>query len=344
MSCPTDALLRTHLDAPDDRVTAHVAGCDRCDDRLAALRDDARFAARAVADLDGDSPGGRQVDVDAAWRAAGPTPAPAPRRIRLPIGVAAGVVALLVAGLAVFTPTGRQAAADFLEGFRSERFEVVTFDPEQPMADLDQLEEIVDVDTRGADMTGPEAVDTLAQAAEVSGFEPSEVGALPDGATLDGIVASPPGTVRLTFHGDRAPDLPPPLDGAQLVVSIPGAVASTYAVDGHQLMVGEAGQLAVEAQGADLGAIREYLLSRPEVPEDLAHQLTEIDDWTTTVPVPVPVDTVVWKDTTVGGAPALMLDDAAGSGLLWQVDGRIHAVGAEGLDIDVLRDVADDVG
>ena len=344
MSCPTDELLRTHVDAPDDRVTAHVADCDRCDDRLAALRDDARFAARAVADLDGDSPGGRQVDVDAAWRAAGPTPAPAPRRIRLPIGVAAGVVALLVAGLAVFTPTGRQAAADFLAGFRSERFEVVTFDPDQPMAGLDQLEEIVGVDTGGMDTTGPEAVESLAEAAEVSGFEVSRVGSLPDGAELDGIVASPPGTVRVTFRGDRAPGLPPALDGAQLIVAIPGAVASTYDVRGHQLMVGEAGQLAVDALGAELGTIRDYLLSRPEVPEDLARQLTEIDDWTTTVPIPVPVDTVVWEDTTVAGAPALMLDDAAASGLLWQADGRIHAVGAEGLGIDVLRAVADDVG
>ncbi|HSJ45626.1 MAG TPA: hypothetical protein VK923_13180 [Euzebyales bacterium] len=344
MSCPTDELLRAHLDAADERIARHVDGCGACAGRLAAVADNARFTARAVADLGAESPRAHDVEVDAAWRAIGRSPTRAPRRLRLPIGIAAGVVALLVAGLAVFTPTGRQAAADFLEGFRSERFEVVTFDPDQSMADLDQLAEIVDVDTGGRDMAGPEAVDTLAQAAEVSGFEPTDVGALPDDATLDGIVASPPDTARLTLRGDRAPDLPPALDGAQLVVSIPGAVASTYDVEGDQLMVGEAGQLAVEAQGAELGAIREYLLSRPEVPEDLARQLTEIDDWTSTVPVPVPVDTVVWEDTTVGGAPALMLDDAAGSGLLWQADGRIHAVGAEGLDIDVLRDVADGIG
>lgn len=344
MSCPTDALLRTHLDAPDDRVTAHVACCDRCDDRLTALDDDARFAARAVAGLDGDSSDAREVDVDAAWRVTGRPPASRPRRFRLPIGAAAGVVGLLVAGLVVFTPTGRQAAADFLAGFRSERFEVVTFDPDQPFAGLDQLEEIVDVDTAGMDTTGPEAVDSPAEAAEVSGFEAGRVGSLPDGAELDGIVASPPGTVRMTFRGDRAPDLPPALDGARLIVSIPGAVASTYDVDGHRLMVGEAGQLAVDAQGAELGTIRDYLLSRPEVPEDLARQLTAIDDWTTTLPIPVPVDTVVWQDTTVAGAPALMLDDAVASGLLWQADGRIHAVGGEGLDIDLLRAVADDVG
>lgn len=344
MSCPTDALLRTSLDAPDDGVAAHVTTCDRCAVRLAAFRDDARFAARAVADLDGDVPHARDVDVDAAWRAAGRPPVPAPRRSRLPIGLAAGVVALLVTGMMVVTPAGRQAAADFLESFRSERFEVVAFDPDRSTADLDQLEQIVDVDRDGADMTGPEAVDSLAEAAEVSGLEPRPVGGLPDGSALDGIMASPPATVRLTFGGDRAPDLPPALDGAQLIVSLPGAVASTYDVDGHRLVVGEAGQLAVDARGAELGAIREYLLSRPEVPEDLARQLTEIDDWTTTVPIPVPVDTVVWEDTTVAGAPALMLDDAAVSGLLWQADGRVHAVGGEGLDIDVLRAVADDVG
>lgn len=344
MSCPTDALLRAHVDAPDGRVTAHVADCDRCDDRLTVVRDAALFTARSVADLDSDARPAGRVDVDAAWRSVGMAAAPAPPRFRLPFGIAAGIVALLVAGLALLTPTGRQAAADFLEGFRSERFEVVTFDPDQPMAGLDQLEQIVDIDTDGVDTAGPEAVDSLAQASDVSGFEASEVGSLPDGAELGGIMASPPGTVRLTFRGDRAPDLPPGLDGARLVVSIPGTVASTYHVDGYPLIVGEAGQLAVEAQGAELGAIREYLLSRPEVPEDLARQLTEIDDWTTTLPIPVPVDTVVWEDTTVAGAPALMLDDAAASGLLWLADGRIRAVGAEGLDIDVLRAVADDLG
>ena len=148
----------------------------------------------------------------------------------------------------------------------------------------------------------------------------------------------------MTFRADQAPELPAELDGARLDVSVPGSVVRTYDVDGQLLVVGEAGQIAVDAEGADLDAIRRYLLSRPDVPRDLADQLLAIDDWTTTVPIPVPVDDVAWQDTTVAGEPGLALRDPMGSGLLWQVDGRIHAVGAEGLELDALRAIADGIG
>lgn len=340
MSCPTDELLRAHVDVADPAVAQHADGCTTCARRLDAVRDDAGFAAAAVAGLDGD--GRADVDVEAALQAFAPTSEPvATRASQLPVSIAAGVVALAVAVLLVLTPTGREAAADFLAGFRAERFEVVTFDPEQPMQGLEALGAIADVDVADVEQR-PTEVDSLDAAAAVAGFAPSDVASLPDGATLRSIQASAPGMVRLRFRADQAPDLPAELDGATLVVSVPGAVASMYDVDGQALLVGEAGQLAVEAEGADLAAIRAYVLSRPEVPTGLAQQLLAIDDWTTTLPIPVPVDDIVWQDTTVAGAPGLVLSDPLGAGLLWQADGRIHAIGAEGgLDVDVLREIAD---
>lgn len=342
MTCPTDARLRAHADVVDDHVTAHAADCVRCGGRLTDIRRDARFAASSIAALDdgGDTP----VDVEAAAQAAVSARWPAgPARVRMPLSVAAAVVALLVAALVVATPTGRRAAADFLAGFRSERFEVVTFDPDQPMRGFEGLEEVVDVEAGHGDAT-PSVVDNPAEAAEVAGFTPSGVTELPDGASLSSIQASAPRTVRMTFRADQAPELPAELDGARLDVSVPGSVVRTYDVDGQLLVVGEAGQIAVDAEGADLDAIRRYLLSRPDVPRDLADQLLAIDDWTTTVPIPVPVDDVAWQDTTVAGEPGLALRDPMGSGLLWQVDGRIHAVGAEGLELDALRAIADGIG
>lgn len=342
MICPTDAELRAHVDVVDDHVATHAAGCASCATRLTGIRRDARLAATAIAGLDD---GVRApVDVEAAAQAAVPAPVPVgATRLRLPLSVAAGVVALLVAVLVVGTPTGRRAAADFLAGFRSERFEVVTFDPDQPTRSFDGLEEVVDVEADHAELE-PTEVDSPDEAAEVAGFTPGDVTSLPDGASLSSIQASAPGTVRMTFRADRAPELPAALDGARLIVSMPGTVAQLYDVDGRALVIGEAGQLTVDAEGADLATIREYLLSRPEVPRDLADQLLAIDDWTTTVPIPIPVDDVVWQDTTVAGAPALELQDSAGSGLLWQADGRIHAVGAESLDLDALRAIADGLG
>jgi hypothetical protein len=339
MSCPADELLRAHVDVADDQIATHIEGCGVCGDRLAALAGDARFAADAVAGLDADAPTAAEADVAVAWQVVG-EPIRARGR-RVPAGVAAGIVALLVVALVGFTPTGRRAAADILAGFRSERLEVVTFNPDQPLGDVEGLAEIVDVDADPINRSGAARVDDVDAAAEIAGFVPAVPASLPDGADLVDVEASAPSTARLTFRADRAPDLPPALDGAQLVVSVPGTVGAIYEIDEQMLVVAEAGELAVEAEGAELDQIRAYLLSRPEVPDDVARQLLAIDDWTTTLPIPVPVDRVVWQETTVGGVPGLMVSDPMGAGLLWHVDGRIHAVGAEGLDVDALRRIAD---
>lgn len=341
MSCPTDAHLRAHLDEPDAATAAHVADCARCRRQADLARDDARFAAAAIGGLDDVEPA--RVDVDAAHRAvtASWSSAQHGRRWRLPGAVAAAAVGLLVVALVGLTPTGRQAAADFLASFRAERFEVVTFDPDQPLGDTEGLADIFEVEGDGA--RDPRAVDTLDAAAETAGFAPSAPTTLPAGATLTGIEAQGPATVRLTLHAGRAPDLPRELAGAQVVVSLPGMVAMTYESDDGMLVVGEAGQLAVDARGADLADIRTYLLGRPEIPPDVAEQLRAIDDWTTTIPLPVPVDDLAWQETTVGDAAGLALSDPLGAGLLWQDDGRIHAVGGEGFDIDALRDIADGI-
>lgn len=338
MMCPSDARLRTHVDVDDSDVAAHLAECGSCAQSVAAARDDAQFAAQAIAGLDGPV---EQIDVDGALASALPPPAALSDRrgrLRAPASVAAGLVAVLVAALVVLTPTGRQAAADFLASFRSERLQVVTFDPDQPMAELEGLGEIVEVD---ADEPRQVEVDGPREAAAVAGFEPARATSLPDDARLEHTTASTPTTVRLTFRAEQAPELPSALDGAQLVASVPGAVVSQYVVGQDVLVVAEAGQLEVDARGADLGQIREYLLSRPEVPQDLARQLLAIDDWTTTLPIPVPVDEIAWRDTTVAGQPAFVLEDPMGSGLLWQRDGRIHAVGGSGIDADALREIAD---
>lgn len=342
MTCPDPARLRTHIDHADVEVEHHVADCASCTRQLADLRAAAGLAARSISVLGADDTAA--VDIDAALHRVAPAagPAPASARFRLPTAIAAAVVALAVVAALVITPTGQQAAASFLASFRAEQVQVVTFDPEQPFGAFDGLDEIVEVDAPDGDEHTE--VDNLAAASEIAGFTAGDVSALPDGATLQTVQASPPSSVRLTFRADRAPELPPALDGAQLIVSVPGTVASMYTVDEQMLVVAEADQLAVEAVDGDLEQIRAYLLSRPEVPADLSRQLLAIDDWTTTLPIPVPVDDVVWQDTTVAGHPGLMLTDTMGAGLLWQHDGRLHVIGAEGLDVDALRRIADGLG
>jgi hypothetical protein len=337
LSCPTDGQLRAHHDAADVAISAHVAGCDDCTRRMNDLGEAARVAARAIAGLDA---GGR-VDTEAALAALPRADASRGWRApwsRVPTGIAAAVVGLLVAALLVFTPTGRQAAAAFLDQFRAERFEVITLDPEDSWAGMEELANIADVDFDEAQME-PAEVDSLDEASRIAGFTPTRV---PDAGEPEHIVASAPKSLRLTFRAERAPNLPPELDGARLIVSVPGTVMMQFGTDQDPLMVAEAEQLVVDAEGADLEAIRTYLLNRPEVPEDLARQLLAIDDWTVTLPVPVPVDEIAWRETTVAGQPGLMLEDPMGAGLVWQQDGRIHAVaGTSG--IEELRDIANNI-
>lgn len=340
LSCPTDGQLRAHHDVADNTISEHMAGCDGCTRRMNDLRESAHVAARAIAGLDG----GAHVDAEAALAA---LPGPATSRgwqarwSRVPNGIAAAVVALLVAGLLVLTPTGRQAAASFLDQFRAERFEVVTFDPNESWAGMEGLTEIAEVDT-GEAVAEPVEVASVDEASQIAGFTPTSLDSLPDGAQAGRIMASAPSSIRVTFRAERAPDLPPELDGASLVVSVPGAVMMQSGTDQEPLFIAEAEQLVAEGEGADLEAIRTYLLNRPEVPDDLARQLLAIDDWTVTLPVPVPVDEMAWRETTVAGQPGLMLEDPMGAGLLWQHDGRIHAVaGTSG--IEELRDIADTI-
>lgn len=341
MICPTEGRLRAAVDHPNRQIAEHARDCEVCGplaDRLAA---DATAAAAAVAALDRPSD---RIDLDAALDAVVAEPETATikrsRWSRLPMPVAAAVVALLVMALVVGTPTGREAAADFLAGFRAERLQAVTIDATQPTENFESLDDIaaVDVDDSAGE---PASVTDRAAAADVVGFMPAQVTTLPDGAREGETMASPPTTARLTFDAGVSPDLPDALDGATLIVSLPGAVVTEYEVDGGMLVVGEAGQLAAEARGADLADIRSYLLSRREVPQDLARQLSDIDDWTTTLPVPLPVDDVTWDDTTVAGSPGLVLDDGVAAGLLWTDGGRITAIGGPGADIDELRDIAD---
>jgi hypothetical protein len=340
LTCPDEGRLRAHIDVADDMVRTHAGRCGACAARLDGLRAAARFAARAIADLDD----GAAVDVDAAWAVRPHRAAPVTGDrswSRAATGIAAALVALLVATLVVVTPTGRQAAADFLSQFRAERLEVVPFDPEEPLAGMEGLAEIAEVELDGA---GHQPVADLDEAATVAGFAPTTVAGLPDGADIAQVMASPPSTARLTFRSDLAGDLPDDLDGAQLLVRVPGAVVTTYALGDGQLYVAESDQLVVEARGADLADIRGYVLSRPEVPPSLARQLLAIDDWTATLPVPVPVDSDAWRETTVGGHPGLVIEDTVGAGVLWHDGDRIHAVGGVGVEVDEVTRIADSVG
>lgn len=348
MSCPDPGALRAVLDDERADLVAHAASCPACRARSAEQAADARLAAEAL------SGGFGAVDVDAALakvRSRAPAEVvllvrPERFRRRLP-RAAAAAVALVVAGAVLVTPGGRTAAAALLERFRAEQLAVVPVD--LAAVDPAALEALVAV----ADLEGLEAVleprevADLTEAAAISGIEaaPLDAAALPAGAQGPvTILAQAPQTVRVDFADDA--DLAPALRDAVLVLDMPGAVVQAVGGDESRptAVRGEAGMLEVTVEGGpSLAEVRDALLALPGLlPPATVAALRGIEDWETTLPLPVPVGYVAWEPTTVDDRPALAFGDETGLGsaLLWRDGDRWIGVGGT-LPLAEVRRLAD---
>ncbi|HEY7066994.1 MAG TPA: hypothetical protein VII06_36350 [Chloroflexota bacterium] len=279
-------------------------------------------------------------------------------RLRRWRAAAAGVAAALALVLLVGTPQGRTATAQFLAQFRSQRFAVVTIEPGRDRAPLAYLDHLGSVQGSFRARHG-ETVASLAEASQRVGFRVQQ----PDPATLPaGLGPTPsvdvwPATeYRFTFDRRKAQayfrasghpevDLPERFDGASLVVAVPAAAFLEYTAPGNtqMLVLGQAHELEVGVEGdVTLDELREFLLSLPDLPPDTVRQLRAIEDWRTTLPIPVPVDQVAWQHVTIAGGPGLLLADNAGvgSGALWQRDDRVYGVAGTAQAAEIQR-VAD---
>lgn len=273
------------------------------------------------------------------------------QRWRVAIG---GVAVALVLMLVVGTPQGREAAANFLAQFRGERFEAVALSTsqianiEQTMSELQHLGTISGVDAAPE----PQSVASGAEASQSVGFPVLE----PDPATLPEGVNSAPSEIRVipahqvrfTFDLDRARayyqsigrnnvSLPERFDGASLVVNTPPAVLLQYRGEAAEedgaanlgLMLGQAGTVTADVEGnVTLDELQEFLLELPGLSPETVRQLESIDDWETTVPVPIPIDKINWERATIAGSPGLLLNDntGLGSAAIWQHDERIFGI------------------
>lgn len=398
MNCPDLGTLRGALDEPgtlrEQPLAEHLAGCAACRSTLADLRRTAELAGPALALLEppetptadhvaaalrhgggqpapGPATGGPAPDMIENGPGAGPLERPEPRDRtrrwrRLPAGLRAAAVVAVVAvalGAVAATPTGRGAAADLLAQFRSERLEVVTFDPNDPglRQGLRALQSVGTVNEDAFTPVQPQRVASLAEASrrvgfDVQGVEPS---ALPAGARAEPMIYVVPErkrTVVFTFDREKArrfvaeeghPDvrLPAKFDGASLIVDVPAAALFAYPGpdDVPKVVAGQAGRLDVSTRGdVNLAEMRDFLLGLPGLPEETVQQLRAISDWRTTLPVFVPAGKVDWERTTVDGRNALAFSGRGGvvSAVVWQQGGRIYGVGGPIGEADARRAAA----
>jgi hypothetical protein len=357
---PTDGTLRRLLDEPagvTDADRAHVAGCATCLPRLAAVRDDAA-AARAVL-----APAAAP-DVESAWRRlsatvdapARPTAVPTPARggrwrsaVRSPVVAAVGVVVVLGGASAA-------AAADWLEVFRAEDVAAVPVSSTDLVAlpDLSSYGDVVVVSEPDVRQVPDAAV-----AAEVTGLDVPEVGALPAGVTGEPTyTVGGQAIMEFTFSADRAaqaaaeagetlPPPPPALDGATFrLVAGPGVAAVWSEARGvPALVVGRVTAPAAFSSGVPFETARDYLLSLPGLPDDLATQLDAFAGNGSTLPIPVPAELATSSTADVDGNDATVLAtrDGTMTGVVWVEDGVVTAVAGSLVEDEVLA-VARELG
>jgi len=340
---PTDGTLRRLVDEPArvaDADREHVADCSRCLADLAVAQQDAESA---VAVLAADT--APDVDLDAAWErltvalAAGeraPAPARARRwrpRLRSPAAAAFGAAAVLAGA-------GVAAAADWLPIFRTERVAPVAF-TEADLIGLPDLSELGELDV----LEEPEVreVPDAASAERATGLPVPRVRDLPRNVT-----GAPSYQVAGRMHavfefsadeaaqaaaeaGEPLPPPPPGMDESRFRLTAgPGLTAVWTESRGvPALVVARAVAPRGASTGVPFATARDYVLSLPGVPEDVATQLRGFSADGTTLPLPVPARLVATSAAEVAGRPATVLEsrDGALAAVVWADDGIVTAVG-----------------
>jgi hypothetical protein len=160
------------------------------------------------------------------------------------------------------------------------------------------------------------------------------------------VSAESPATRTAEDAGTSLPTPPPGLDGIRVRLDAGPGLAATWSQPSGMpvLVVGRAVAPTAYSSGVAFETMRDYLLSLPGLPEDVAAQLRTLSADGSTLPVPVPADLVRTSSTQVGGVPATVLAtrDRTIAAVVWVDDGVVTAV-AGALDTDEVLAVARDL-
>ncbi|NEE04385.1 DUF4367 domain-containing protein [Phytoactinopolyspora halotolerans] len=344
MRHPTDGTLRRLLDEPAgvaDTDREHIAACPVCQCELAAAQQDAAFADAALGgvptiDVDAEMAWSRLSDaiaVDEPRRAT--TVAPVRRwRTALRRPAVAGLgVAVLVAG------AGVAAAMDWLPIFRTEQITPVTA-PEADLVTLPDLSDFGELEvSEEVDIRPVSGVDA---AEEATGLAVPMVSELPRGVTGDPTYhVGEEANALFTFSaekteqtaaaaGETLPPAPPELDGSRFRLTAGPGVAAVWS-EGRPvpaLIVARAVAPTAYSSGVPFETARDYLLSLPIVPENVASQLRGFSGDGTTLPLFMAAEELTSSATEVDGMPATVFTsrDGALAGVVWVDDGVVTAV------------------
>lgn len=342
-----DGILRRLVDEPlagDEGSRAHLASCEACHNRSAAIAEDARFASSLLASAPPTVEARGALARLRSRAAVDVEPDPWQRflgSVVLRRGVlarASGAAVVLIAVVLASAATG--LADTILHVFQPKQFVAVRLSP----SDYRGLPDLSAFGT----MTG--AGGTSRQVADVAAAEAATGMRVLRPATLPAGVVTPPmvslveqTTMTFTFDGAVAREnarrrgvaltpMPPGLDGTVLTATVGPVVIQTFqAADRRSpngLAVIQMRTPTVTSSKVSFAALRDYLLAQPGLSDTLRAQIRAIGDPTSTLPVPLPTDTSVGEQVSIHGVRGLFIGDATGlgSGVIWQKDGFVHIV------------------
>jgi hypothetical protein len=147
-------------------------------------------------------------------------------------------------------------------------------------------------------------------------------------------------------EGEVLPPPPAGLDGSSLRLEAGPGVAAVWSqpTGVPTLLVASVAAPTVFSSGVPFETVRDYMLSLPGLPDDLADQLRDLSTDAATLPLPVPAELVTTSTADVGGVPATVLTSRDGvfAAVVWVEDGVVTGV-AGSLSADELLSVARDL-
>jgi hypothetical protein len=372
MRHPPEGVLRRLLDEPaavTDRDRRHVAGCPRCLGTLATVREDAALV-EATLGTPGTlgtlgtqgTPVGADVDLARAWQrlssatatatAGRPGPASAPVRAGRHRALLRRPAVAALAAAAVLTGAATAAANDWLQIFATQQVAPVGITTADLVA-LPDLSAYGELAVSG-EPDVHEVADAAAAEAE-SGLDVPQVADLPRGVsgrptyqvgdrvTATFTFSAEAAAVAAAGAGEPLPPVPPGLDGSPVRLAAGPGVAQVWgsSAGAPALVVGRAVAPTASSTGVPFDVVRDYVLSLPGLPDEIADQLLTFTADGSTLPIPVPADEVTTTADEVDGVPATVLTtrDRTLAAVVWVEEGVVTVV-AGAVDADEALAVA----
>ena len=269
---------------------------------------------------------------------------------------ARGAVALLAIMLLttafVATPM-RSLADDFLNRFEVEKFEAVTVQPDQfgefqtdllmrgitadvevlmsAFESLAEIETTFDKEELENNVVKLDDVDAARDAfgafklpADLpEGYDGTPELMMSNGGSVTAVLDTQSVTTiidELNLPIDSIPD-PAEMPTMEFQVTVPATLVSRYSAgtDGHLAVIQMESPTLLTPEGLDMDALRDDVLSLPGLPEDFVSQVRAIDDWQSTLVIPVP-EGAETRDITVDDQPGLLIEAGEFDGSQWGID------------------------